>query len=173
MPDWAEDRAPASSFLRPGLGTSSIGVPPLAGLGLARRPRSSPLHLGPVDLWPRLSYELAYGSGLLSGPGRGGRLGGNTVRPGIIVGAGDHWTVGYVPSIRVYSAEGYQDAVNHAMTLGWRTAWHNWGFRLNHATDITSDPLIETATQTDQTIRTPPAWGPLGTWGDAGFSISL
>jgi hypothetical protein len=153
-PEWVQGRAPAAPFLRPGLGTSSIGGSSMGGAYSGARPRSAPVRLGPIDLWPRLGYELTYGSGLLSGPGREEATWLNTVSPALTFAAGDHWTLGYAPDLRFYSADGYDDTVNHTVTLGWQTAWRNWGFRMNHATAMTSDPLIETATQTDQTTHT-------------------
>ncbi len=150
-PDWARPGDVLSSFLRPGLGTTAFGSSSLAAP--AGRPSSSPLRLGPLDLWPRLGYEVSYGNGLQSGPGMEENTWLNTITPSVTIAAGDHWTLGYTPSVRIYSASGYDDTVNHTVTVGGRTTWQSWGFGVNHATAITSDPLIETAAQTDQTTH--------------------
>jgi hypothetical protein len=171
VPEWGQQEYGASPFLRPGLGTSSLGnssfpsAPPPARNAQGIRP----IPLGPLDLRGSLSYNLLYGDGVLSGPGRQEATWQNSITPSVTVYAGDHWTVGYTPSVRFYSAEGYEDTVNHSMFVGWNTTYKNWSLRMNHATAITSDPLVETGRQTDQTSHSTSLGGTLdrgtrGSW---------
>lgn len=176
IPDWAVEESISSPFLSPGLGTTSLGPSGLPGARSPGRPSGAvpPFRLGPIDLQPSLSYQLLYGTGLLAGPGREEESWIHTITPRLRFFAGDHWTVGYAPSIRIFDTEGYDNTVNHSVTLGGWAEYQNWRFRLNHATAITSDPLVETAQQTDQTTHST-ALG--ATWDRAGrgafdFSIS-
>ncbi|MBX3744461.1 MAG: outer membrane beta-barrel protein [Verrucomicrobiae bacterium] len=151
-PSWADPDASTGPFQQPGLGTSSFGTallpaapPPARSFG-----STPPIAVGPFDLRPSLAYRVVYGSGILSGPGRESATWQHSITPGLTLYAGDHWTVRYAPSIRLYSADAYDTAVNHMVTLDGWAAWQNWRFRLNHASALTEDPLIETARQTDQ-----------------------
>ncbi|MCC7374094.1 MAG: hypothetical protein IT581_05535 [Verrucomicrobiales bacterium] len=154
-PDWAPTTAPRSPLLRPGLGTSAIGGTHFGHSSFGRGgPGATPIQLGPVDVRPRLGYQILYGSGLPS-------LGRNseatllhTVSPGVAFNMGRYWSVNYAPSIRIYDQEGYENTVNHTVTLNGGADWENWHFGLRHATAITSDPLVETGQQTDQTVHT-------------------
>jgi len=62
----------------------------------------------------------------------------------------DHWTLDYTPSFAFYSETNFQDTVNHSLYLTGQARYANWGFGLLHRTSITSEPLVETAAQTDQ-----------------------
>ncbi|MBL9136436.1 MAG: hypothetical protein JNK85_11235 [Verrucomicrobiales bacterium] len=176
LPEWGRYPSGGSPFLSPGLGTTSIGasslpsaLPPARDAGEFR-----PLPVGPFDLRGGLGYELLYGDGILSGPGREEATWQNSITPSVTLYAGDHWTIGYSPSIRFYSADGYENTVNHSATLGWNTTFRNWRFQLFHATAITSDPLVETGQQTDQTSHSTSLNGTLdrGTRGSWTTSIA-
>jgi hypothetical protein len=175
MPEWISQAHPASPFLSPGLGTPSIGGSALRNRPLPGRGEgAAPVPLGPLDLRGQISYQALYGSGLLSGPGREEETWVHSITPEIIIHAGDHWTVGYTPSIRIYTAEDYDNTVNHTVSLGGHADYQNWRFRLHHATALTDDPLVETARQTEQTIHSTSLgarWdrGPRGTYD---FSVS-
>lgn len=146
-PAWTAPHHEPSPFLQPGLGTPAIGNPVLRPLD--HHPNPSPIRYGPFDLWPRLSYQASYGDNLV----RDQSTWLHTINPGFTLGAGDHWTIGYNPSVRIYSLDGFRDTVNQAVNLRGQTSYQNWGFRLNHATAMTDDPLVETAVQTDQTTH--------------------
>ncbi len=152
MPEWAPLTQPSSPFLRTGLGTTAIGGPILPAPPAPRNSRgsSAPIQLGPIDFRPSLGYQVVYGSGLTSRQNDDTATLQHTISPSVAIYAGDHWTVGYTPSIRIYDAEGYENSVNHAVTLSGWAQKENWGFRISHASAISSDPLIETAQQTDQ-----------------------
>lgn len=162
MPTWASPDSPAtprwalpyqqpSPFLRPGLGTSAIGAPTLSPLD--PQPNPSQIRYGPFDLWPRVAYDVSYGNGLNAGPDRNQSTWLQTLNPAFNLGIGNHWTIGYSPSIRIFTLEGFENTVNQNINLLGQTAWENWNFRFNHATAISNDPLIETATQTEQTTH--------------------
>jgi len=155
VPEWRTQHPSRSPFLTPGLGISALGdssmpyvPPPPRAFG-----PTPPLRLGPFDLRPSLRYGVLNGTGVLSGPGREDATWQHTIAPGIVINAGDHWSVSYSPSIRIFTEDEYDDTVDHTVALNGSATYQNWRFRLNHATAITSDPLIETAQQTDQTTH--------------------
>lgn len=151
-PDWAAATPTAPPFLTPGLGTSTLGSPAIPSIFSAAPPdHSRGFRAGPFDFRPRLSYEVVYGDGLTSGPTRDQATWLQTISPGLQTLWGDHWTLDYTPSVRIYSADNYDNTVNHSLTLGGWAVWRDWNYHLNHNTAITSDPLVETGVQTDQT----------------------
>lgn len=175
-PDWSAPSGPVSTFLRPGLGTPSVGGSLLPMAPPTARPRggSPPIRVGPLDLRPSLGYRVLYGSGLLSNPGQDEATWQHSITPSLAIYAGDHWTVTYTPSVRIYSAEGYENTVDHAISLGGWASWRNWKYRLSHGSSISSDPLLETGTQTDQTTHSTSLGATLdrGERGSFDFSIA-
>jgi hypothetical protein len=67
--------------------------------------------------------------------------------------AGDYWSLRYAPRIRLYSSDAYENSLDHTINLNGAALYGDWRFTLRHATAITSDPLIETGRQTDQTTH--------------------
>lgn len=163
-PEWAPETQPRSPFTRAGLGTSALGGSQIPATS-NRRPgaggASTPLRLGPVDIQPRLGYQLLYGSGLPSLGRNSDATVLHSISPGVSISAGRFWNVQYNPSIRIYDTEGYDNTVNHTVSLEGGAVMENWKFGLRHATAISSDPLIETGEQTDQTTHSTSV---SGTW---------
>lgn len=178
VPDWAARPEAATPFLTPGLGTSAIGSAtiPAVFTGLPKD-HTGGVRAGPFDFRPRVAYEVVYGDGLTSGATRDQETWLQTITPGLETLWGDHWTLDYAPSVRLYSADNYRDAVNHSVTVAGWASWKTWNFHVDHNTAITSDPLIETGRQTDQTLHSSSVgatWdrGPAGSF-DFGLSQNI
>lgn len=110
----------------------------------------NPFQWGPVVLHPHFTYGFSYGTGLLSQPGQANRSIVNTVSPGIDFDLGKHWGLGYTASAAFYSDPSFKNNVDHNLTLHGNTAYEDWTFNLSQNVAISSDPLIETAQQTDE-----------------------
>lgn len=159
-PEWLDQTPTLPSFTQPGLGSASFGDNPLPTVSGTRpvRPRgaagATSIPVGPLDVSFDATYSLSYGTGLLSRSSSGDEASfRHAIIPGINIYAGDRWSLRYAPSATFFSAEGYQNTVDHAVVLGGSATAPNWLFGLNHATSISSTPLIETARQTDQTVH--------------------
>ena len=114
-------------------------------------PSPVPLQWGPVTLHPHLDYQLSYGNGIQSAPGQPHNTLINQLSPGILINLGDHWTLDYTPTLIYYSSGSFQDALNQSVILSWGSAFGNdWFFNGSQSYTYTSNPEIETATQTDQ-----------------------
>lgn len=109
-----------------------------------------PLHWGSLSFHPHLAYSLLYGTGIAYGPGRQDNTFLNTVSPGLTFGLGPRWSLDYTPSLLFYSSQYYSDTLDHAVSLRGSASAGRWDFSFGYGYRSTSDPLIETATQTDQ-----------------------
>jgi len=97
-----------------------------------------------------VSYRVTYGTDISASPGDRRDTFIHTFSPGMLFTLKDHWILDYTPSLAFYSATNFQDTVNHELHLTGQARYANWGFDLLHRTAITSEPLVETAAQTDQ-----------------------
>lgn len=158
-PDWLNVPYPQSPFQLPGVGTASFGDNPLQSATMMSTRRSSNgtgatlIPLGPLDVSFDATYGMTYGSGLLTGPDRDEASFRHSVTPAVNLFAGDRWSIRYAPSVNFFTAEGYDNTVDHAVRLTGSASTPNWLFGLNHGTSISSTPLIETGRQTDQTLH--------------------
>jgi hypothetical protein len=105
---------------------------------------------GPVTLHPHVSYGVTYGDGLESGAGSTSHTVIQTLSPGLTADLGRHWTVGYTPTFNFYSSRTLRDSFDQSASLNGATHYGDWGFNLSQNFSDTSDPLTETAAQTDQ-----------------------
>jgi hypothetical protein len=128
------------------LGTSQLASSPAA----APVSFGSPLRWGPVAFHPHLMYRLSYGDGLQARPGQQTKTMVNEVLPGLLLNLGDHWNLDYTPSLRFYSSSRFRDTTGHAVALNGRTTYEDWAFGLSQRYASSSQPLVETASQTDQ-----------------------
>jgi len=76
----------------------------------------------------------------------------NTLSPGIFLGLGSHWSVDYTPTLRFYSTPNLQNGVDHVVHFGGGTTYEDWAFGLSQDYSKTSQPLIETGSQTEQEL---------------------
>lgn len=176
-PDWYDDAGGNDPFRLPGLGTASIGVGSLPGTSGAIRNRakskSTLIPAGPFDVHFNLAYAATYGNGLLSGPGKEESTLQQTVTPTMTVFAGERWNLAYSPSAHFYSSDAYKDKVDHTVELSGSATWQNWNYGLNHATAVSSTPLIETGRQTDQATHSTGANAHLDLDGQNSLSVSV
>ena len=110
----------------------------------------TPLRWAGIEAHPHLGYNLLYGTGLLAGPGRDENTFLHTVSPGVTFNLGPRWSVDYTPSFKIYSSPAYRDTVDQAVSLNGSAAWSGWSFTLAYGFRSSSDPLVETASQTAQ-----------------------
>jgi hypothetical protein len=109
---------------------------------------------GEVQLRPHMDYQLLYGTGIQSAPGNQQNMVIQELAPGVAVDLGPHWALDYTPTIRFYSSKQFQDGVDHSATLTGGVNYEAWSFGLSHSSQITSAPMVETGTQTDQSTHT-------------------
>jgi hypothetical protein len=108
------------------------------------------LQWGPVALHPHLDYQFLYGNGIQSSPGQQQNTIVQQVSPGVLFNLGDHWTLDYTPTLSFYSSSSFQDTLDHSVQLGWGAAYGDWFFSGSQSYASSSEPLVETAAQTDQ-----------------------
>jgi hypothetical protein len=109
---------------------------------------------GQLQLRPHADYTFLYGTGLQNVPGDQQESIVQELSTGILMNLGRHWTVDYTPTFQFYSNSKFKDSVNHAATLTGGVAYEDWVFSLTHNSEFTSSPLVETGSQTDQSLHT-------------------
>lgn len=112
------------------------------------------LQYGIFNLHPHPYYRFLYGNGILSGTNSAVNTVINQISPGFLLEIGRHWTLDYTPTWTFYSSSRFQDSLDHAVTLTGGTAYEDWTLGLSQGFTLTSDPLVETATQTSQETYT-------------------
>jgi hypothetical protein len=132
----------------PFAGTSQLFVAP----PLTQQPLSSPLQWGPLNVHAHLAYDVSYGNSLQASPGQLVNSVINQVAPGILFNLGSHWSLDYTPTLRFYSAPQLQDGVDQAVNFSGHTAYQDWTFGLFQGYSSSSQPLVETGSQTDQQV---------------------
>ena len=111
---------------------------------------ASTLQWGIAHLHPRFLYRLLYGTGLQSTPGEDEATLINEITPGMFLKIGKHWMLDYAPTLRFYTEKNLEDTVNHIVSLSGGTTYHDWSFGLGQRYSSTSDPTVQTGTQTDE-----------------------
>jgi Putative beta-barrel porin 2 len=109
---------------------------------------------GPATLHPHVSYSFLYGSGIESSVNNQQNTIVQQLSPGLTVDLGRHWTVDYTPTLHFYSNDKFHDGVDHSASLNGATHYGDWSFELSQGFTSTSDPITETAAQTDQQAYT-------------------
>lgn len=72
------------------------------------------------------------------------------VAPGLLVNLGTHWSLDYTPTLRFYSSRAFEDTLDHSVRLIGGATYQDWTLGLLQTYEKTSQPLVETGTQTDQ-----------------------
>jgi hypothetical protein len=113
-------------------------------------PETKPFQYGIFNLRPHPFYRFLYGTGILSSTNQAQNTIINQLSPGFLLEIGRQWTLDYTPTWTFYSNNHFHDSLDHAVTLTGGTAYEDWTFGLSQGFTLTSDPLVETATQTSQ-----------------------
>lgn len=112
------------------------------------------LEWGPVKTRPHFLYRFLYGDGIPARPGEQFKTAINEIYPGVLFDLGDHWHLDYTPSLSLYSSSQFRNTFNNSVLFHGATAYQDWTFSLSQTYATSSQPLAETASQTDQTIYT-------------------
>jgi hypothetical protein len=127
--------------------TSEMEVfPPPGRVALDNEPL---FRLGPVALRPHVFYRFVHADGLPSG----GNDVSSTVQelsPGVLLGLGNHWTLDYTPTWRIYSSDDFRDTLDQYVKLTGGTSYNGWDLSLSQSYSSSSSPTVETGDQTDQ-----------------------
>lgn len=132
--------------------TSAIGAPASSyfpGASEAADFLQSPFRWGPFQVKPSANYRFTYGSGINSGPGREQTTAQHSVSPGVVL-ASQHMSFGYTPTFTYYSKGDFEDTVDHSAFGRAGIGYGDWDFGISHRYRKSSDPTIETASQTDR-----------------------
>jgi hypothetical protein len=105
---------------------------------------------GPIDVHPRLLYTFLYGNGIEALPGQQSKTAINTVAPGFLLDLGKHWSIDYTPSFSFYSNPAFKNTTDESVTLRGDWTYGDWVLGLSQSYVSSSQPLIETGTQTEQ-----------------------
>jgi len=132
-------------------------APPLGGTRQVYAPSAVPLpavpplfRWGPLAFQSHLRYRFSYSDGLNASPGRQTKTAINELYPGIVLQWGSLWALDYTPIYRFYSSRAFRDTLDHSVTLNGGTTYEDWTFGFSQSYASSSEPLIETGSQTDQ-----------------------
>jgi hypothetical protein len=134
-----------------GTGTNQFPTTPLETTAAAAGPSPNRglLDWGGLFFHPHPLYRFSYGNGIQAQPGQQSQTAINEFAPGFLVGLGNHWSLDYTPTLRFYSNKLFRDTTDHAVALSGGTTYADWTFGLSQSYVSSSEPLIETASQTD------------------------
>ena len=121
-----------------------------AGGGPGGAQEAQPFQYGIFTLRPHPYYRFLYGSGILVNTNQAENTFLNQISPGILLDIGRHWTLDYTPTLNFYSSGQFKDTLDHSVALTGGTSYGDWIFGLSQHFTSTSDPLVQTATQTSQ-----------------------
>lgn len=108
---------------------------------------------GPLTLRPHADYRFSYGNGIQSAPGSQATTAINEIAPGIRLDLGTHWSVDYTPTFMFYSSKDFRNVVDQAVALTGDVQLDEWNLGLSHTSALTTDPLVQTGTQTEQSTH--------------------
>jgi len=130
---------PAASY---SLNTNvNVGIPPLAG---SLAPSPGLFQWGPLDFHPHLLYRFIYGDGIPAGPTNHFKTVIQEISPGLLLNMGNHWSLDYTPTMRLYSDKHFPDSTDELVTLAGKTTYQDWGFALSQTYASSTSPLVET-----------------------------
>ena len=103
-----------------------------------------------IQFRPHLLYRLTYGDGIQARPGEQSKTVINELAPGLLLNLGTHWTLDYTPTLRFYSNQRFRDTLDHEVGFHGGAQYGDWTLGLSQRYDSSSQPLVETGSQTDQ-----------------------
>ncbi|MEO5959997.1 MAG: hypothetical protein ABIR80_12845 [Opitutaceae bacterium] len=142
----AENAVPSSTPLPAPSGSAHSAA---AALSAALTPVSTFFGIGSSRFTPRLSYRFLRADDILAQPGKFESSIIQAISAGVTVDFGTHWKADYEPSWIFYSNQAFSDTLDHALTLSGTTSYDDWTFQFTQGFATTSQPVIETAAQTE------------------------
>ncbi len=145
--------APAGNAVTTGITTGAASDTQIVPQGTAATlPGSAEvaefLTWGEVHAKTHVTYQLLYGTGILSSPGESGNTLTQTVNPGVTIALGRHWTLDYEPTLRFFSDKQFHNTVDHSVSLSGGTTYENWTLGLSQNYTRSDEPMVETGGQT-------------------------
>ena len=116
-------------------------------------PETQPFQYGIFNLRPHPFYRSLYANGILSGTNQAQNTVISQLSPGFVLDIGRQWSLDYTPTWTFYSSRQFENTLDHVVTLTGQTAYEDWNFGLSQVCALTSDPLVQTATQTRSAAR--------------------
>ena len=110
----------------------------------------TPLQWGPLALRPRAFYRFLDGTGISSTVSNHTATIVQSFSPGFLLNIGNHWTLDYSPTWTFYSSREFRNTLDQNVRLVGGTAYEDWTLGLSQSYVKSSDPEVETGTQTDQ-----------------------
>ena len=105
---------------------------------------------GPLTIRPHVDYQIISGTDVQFGPTNRADTVIQTVSPGVLLEIGKHWALDYTPTFSFYSSDKFRNTVGHAVALNGSTQFNDWSFGLSQTFLNSTEPLTETAAQTEQ-----------------------
>ncbi len=145
--------APAANAVTAGITTGAASDTQIVPQGTAATLPGSKevmdfLTWGAVHAKTHVTYQLLYGTGVLSSPGERSDTATQTINPGVLFALGPHWTLDYEPSLRFFSDKSFHNTVDHSLSLNGTTTYENRTLGLFQNYSRTDEPMVETGGQT-------------------------
>ena len=118
--------------------------------GFSSGASQTPLQWGPLALRPRAFYRFLDGNGISSSVSNHSSTVLQSFSPGFLLNIGSHWTIDYSPTWSFYSSRLFRDTLDQSVRLAGGTAYEDWTLGLSQSYSKSSDPEVETGTQTDE-----------------------
>jgi hypothetical protein len=115
-----------------------------------RAPETPPLRWQWLTFRPHLLYRFLHVTALPTSVTQRVESTVQELSPGLLVNLGAHWSLDYTPTLRFYSSRAFDDTLEHSVRLMGGTTYQDWTLGLLQTYEKTSQPLVETGTQTDQ-----------------------
>lgn len=78
---------------------------------------------GPIDLHPSLQYSFTYATSVQQQPGQPVDTIQQIISASFLFDIGPHWLLAYTPSYNIYSEAGFQDTLDHNLSLRGSTTY--------------------------------------------------
>jgi hypothetical protein len=131
----------------PIMGTSAIAGPP-ASAPVALGPGI--LLWGPITLHPGLLYSYTTGNGIEAQAGQQSRTAVNKIAPRLLFELGMNWSLDYNPTLSYYSNPQFKNNMDQSVSLHGNWSNEDWSFGVSQTYVSSTQPLVETGTQTAQ-----------------------
>jgi hypothetical protein len=133
--------------------TNEMEVFSPSGTYAGRGQANQPFRWGPLNFRPHFLYRFLYGDGIQASTNQAVSTGINELSMGLLLELGTHWSVDYTPTWRIYSNQTgtnqLRDTTDHSVRLTGGTAYEDWGFSLSQSYVSSTQPLVETGSQTE------------------------